>query len=128
MNPKAAEWIEKAEADFRSLERECRARVGPNYDGACFHAQQCVEKYLKAILLENNREVPKIHNLPGILNQIVEFEPVWELLRKDLAFLSAFSVAYQYPGDSADRQQALDARRKCRWIRREIRDALGLEK
>ena len=40
------EWIMKAEGDFHTAARERRARTAPNYDAACFHAQQCVEKYL----------------------------------------------------------------------------------
>ena len=40
------EWVKKAEGDFNTLLREVRARKAPNYDAACFHAQQCVEKYL----------------------------------------------------------------------------------
>ena len=50
MKPIASEWLARAEGDFAILERECRARKNPNYDGACFHAQQCAEKYLKARL------------------------------------------------------------------------------
>ena len=30
--------------------RELPARKSPNYDDACFHAQQCIEKYFKGIL------------------------------------------------------------------------------
>ena len=47
MNPLIREWIEKAEGDFTTTRRELRARVSPNYDAACFHAQQVAEKYLK---------------------------------------------------------------------------------
>jgi len=43
-----AEWVAKAEGDFAMMERECQATENPNYDGICFHAQQCAEKYLKA--------------------------------------------------------------------------------
>ena len=46
------EWVEKAEQDWNSLHREIRARKNPNYDAACFFAQQCAEKYLKARLVE----------------------------------------------------------------------------
>ena len=42
------EWVQKAEGDWNSLGREIRARKNPNDDAACFHAQQCVAKYLKA--------------------------------------------------------------------------------
>jgi HEPN domain-containing protein len=48
MNLLTQEWISKAEGDFASSGRELRARKDPNYDSACFHAQQCAEKYLKA--------------------------------------------------------------------------------
>ena len=44
------EWIEKAEADYVSAGREYRARNRPNFDAACFFAQQCIEKYLKGRL------------------------------------------------------------------------------
>ena len=40
MKPIAAEWVAKAEGDFAILERECRARKNPSYDGACFHATE----------------------------------------------------------------------------------------
>jgi hypothetical protein len=45
---------------------------------------------------------------------------------KDLAYLSAFAVAYRYPGESADRESARDAARRCRAFRRAARRALGL--
>ena len=54
MNPLTLEWIESAEGDFATAGRELRARKNPNYDAACFHAQQCAEKYLKAILQEQS--------------------------------------------------------------------------
>jgi HEPN domain-containing protein len=52
MNPLTLEWVDKAEGDYATALRELRARKQPNYDAACFHAQQCVEKYLKAYLQE----------------------------------------------------------------------------
>jgi len=47
MKPITLEWIDKAEGDWTSAQREHRARQRPNYDAACFHAQQYAEKYLK---------------------------------------------------------------------------------
>jgi HEPN domain-containing protein len=44
MNPLTQKWVSKAEGDFASAGRELRARKDPNYDSACFHAQQCAEK------------------------------------------------------------------------------------
>ena len=48
MNEVVDEWIQKAEGDYVSALREYRARKLPNFDAAGFHAQQCIEKYLKA--------------------------------------------------------------------------------
>jgi len=127
MKPITVEWVSKAEGDFAILDRECRARKNPNYDGACFHAQQCAEKYLKARLCEAGVSFGKIHDLVALLDQVLKLEPDWEVLREDLAFLSDFAVAFRYPGESADKKSALDARRRCRIFRRAAREALGLD-
>lgn len=121
------EWVSKAEGDFAMLERECRARKAPNYDGACFHAQQCAEKYLKARLCEADISFSRIHDLVALLEQVLEIEPTWESFREDLAFLSDFAVTFRYPGESSDRESALDARRRCRCFRSTVRHALGLK-
>lgn len=63
MNALTLEWIAKAEGDYASAGREYRARRNPNYDAACFHAQQVAEKYLKAWLQEQSVVFPRTHNL-----------------------------------------------------------------
>lgn len=127
MKPISTEWVTKAEGDFAMLERECRARKNPSYDGACFHAQQCAEKYLKARLCEADRSFAKIHDLVALLEQVLELEPMWEVCREDLAYLSDFAVAFRYPGESADKETALDARKRCRRFRQVVRNAMGLD-
>jgi len=127
MKPTTAEWVAKAEADFATMERECRARENPNYDGICFHGQQCAEKYLKARLCEADVSFGKIHDLVVLLEQVLAVQPAWEGFREDLAYLSDFAVSFRYPGDFADRGSALDARRRCRSFRKAARISLGLE-
>lgn len=48
MNGLLREWVDKAEGNYATAERELRARKFINYDAVCFHAQQMAEKYLKA--------------------------------------------------------------------------------
>jgi HEPN domain-containing protein len=120
------EWIEKAEADFRTATRELRARKGPNYDAVCFHAQQCVEKYLKARLQEADAGFEKTHNLIALLEEVLRIEPLWESMRTTLALLNAFGVAYRYPGESADKRTATEALRLCRGVRADVRSSLRL--
>lgn len=127
MKPIAAEWVSKAEGDFAILERECRARKDPSYDGACFHAQQCAEKYLKARLCEADIAFTKINDRIALPEQVIDVVPEWERYREDFAFPSDFAVTFSYPGESADRESALDVRRRCRIFRRAARAALGLE-
>ncbi len=43
-------WAEKAEEDFKLAQSALRHRR-PLVAGARFHAQQCAEKYLKALLV-----------------------------------------------------------------------------
>jgi len=121
------EWVAKAEGDFAILEREARARKNPSYDGICFHAQQCAEKYLKARLNEAGLDPPKRHDLISLLEPLLPFEPKWEIYRQDLGYLTDFAVAFRYPGIFADRDTALEARKRCRTFRLAARRALGMK-
>lgn len=127
MKPITVEWVAKAEGDFAMLERESQAPNNPNYDGICFHAQQCGEKYLKARLCEADISFTKIHDLVALLEQVLDVESEWERFRQDLAYLSDFAVSFRYPGESADKESALDALRRCRIFRAAARKALGLK-
>jgi len=92
MNPLTSEWVEKAEGDFATAARESRVRKAPNYDGVCFHAQQCAEKYLKAVLQEAGIAFAKTHNLAALLDQTVVLESSWEMMRPALRQLTNHSV------------------------------------
>ena len=127
MSLTTGEWVDKAEGDFATLGRETRARAKPNYDAACFHAQQCIEKYLKARLNQAGIHFEKIHDLVVLLDQALAVEPAWSLFRSDLGTLSQFAVTVRYPGPMAARKEALEARRICRAFRLAARAALGLK-
>src|SRR5437867_2053447 len=77
MQPLTTEWVAKAEGDFVTAARDLRARKAPNYDAACFHAQQCAEKYLKARLQEANTPFPRTHDLEVLLDLLLPIEPGW---------------------------------------------------
>ncbi len=127
MKPITAEWVTKAEADFATAQRESRVRKNPNYDGICFHYQQCAEKYLKARLCEADIAFGKIHDLVALLEKVLKIEPNWEIFREDLAYLSDFAVAFRYPGESADKKSATEAKQLCSFFRKVARSALRLK-
>jgi HEPN domain-containing protein len=126
MKPITLEWIDKAEGDWFTAQRESRARKHPNYDAACFHAQQCAEKYLKAGLQEAGVAFTKTHDLVNLLNLILPIDPAWNALRPDLIVLTSFAVDYRYPGNSATKQEAQKALKSCRNVRRSIRQSFAL--
>ena len=127
MNPSIAEWVSKAEGDFLTASRELRARKSPNYDAVCFHCQQCAEKYLKAVLRENNKHIPKIHFLLELLALILEFDGSYEFLKADLEVLEDFSVKFRYPGDFAEKEQAQSAYAAAGTVRTFVRQKLGVK-
>ena len=126
MNPSTIEWIEKAEDDWDSAQRLYRVRVRIQYDAACFHAQQCAEKYLKARLNEAGLSFSKTHDLSQLLTQTTAIEPSWAVLQPAAIFLSDFAVRFRYPGRKATKIQAQQAIKDCREMRRIIRTAFGL--
>ncbi len=127
MNPLTIEWIEKAEKDFATAGREMRVRKLPNYDAVCFHAQQCVEKYLKAFLQEKNTPFGKTHNLIILFELILPIEASWERIRPQLQILNGYAVEVRYPGESADKTTGHDALKLCRMIRAKARLLLDLD-
>jgi HEPN domain-containing protein len=117
MKPATAEWVDKADGDFATAGRELRAAPAPNFDAACFHAQQCAEKYLKACLVEASGTFPKTHDLSALLELLLPVEPTWAMLRTDLDWLTDVGVEVRYPGtvaDAADAGRAVDIAARTR--------------
>lgn len=127
MKALTAEWVEKAEGDFHSCEREVRARRYPNHDSACFHAQQCVEKYFKARLQEAGLPFPKTHDLLDLLKRLLGVEPAWTTLSPQVTQLASYAVVFRYPGISASKADARKALAASRVVRRAARQSLGLK-
>ena len=124
MNELTTEWVAKAEGDYATAERELRARRRPNYDAVCFHAQQTVEKYLKAFLQEQGASFPKTHSLIELLEIALSFDNSLELQRELLVQLERYAVRYRYPGESADKDEARAALRAAMAVRNYIRQRL----
>lgn len=120
------EWIEKAEKDFLVAEREIRSD-SPVYDAICFHSQQCVEKYLKAVLQEKEVFIEKTHDLGVLGEQVKKFlSTVGDVMEK-LERLSEYAVEIRYPGIDATKEEAEESFSTCCEVRKMIREYLGLE-
>jgi len=106
MNPLVEEWVRKAAADLQTARREARVRRNPNFDAVCFHAQQAVEKMLKAKLASLHRDIPRTHDLTQLLDLVLDKEPLWAAWRSALDELVAYAVEFRYPGEMATREMA----------------------
>ena len=116
-------WLAKARSDLLAMEASLKAGA---YDAACFHAQQCVEKYFKALLQENSIPFGKTHHLISLLELIIAVEPSMEMFRPQLQSLNTYSVSIRYPGESADRVIAREALGIAKTLRTQFRQKLSL--
>jgi HEPN domain-containing protein len=126
MSPLTQEWIDKAEGDFRTATREIHVTEDPSYDGVCFHAQQCVEKYLKAKLQAAEIGFPKTHDLVLLLELCLPIAPSLDEFRSRLRLLSLAAVEIRYPGRSADQMMAEEFYKLCVEVRQVMRLLLNL--
>lgn len=116
------EWMAKAEGDWEALEI-LLSRDSPRLrDSVVFHAQQCVEKLLKARLIQLGQPVDKIHDLAALSRQLEAVDGQWSWDTEDLSDLSSGAVLARYPGfeTSAEEQAELVQ------IARGLREALKI--
>ena len=96
MKKQAEAWINLAEKDMLTISEIIENPMLTNV--VAFHCQQAIEKYFKALIIENDKPLIKIHNLLtlyGTIKEIIDLE-----LDEDL--LSALNDIYleaRYPGE-----------------------------
>src|SRR5258706_1980698 len=127
MTPMTAEWVRKAEGDFDVVLLLLRSRKRGRYDAICFHAQQCVEKYLKGRMVEAQIRFAKTHDLEALVNLLLLIEPLWAVFTNDFRLLTQWGVLPRYPGLDAKKADAQVAVKTCRRFRDAARLSLGLK-
>lgn len=120
-NPES--WIERAEEDL-IMARSAARRKRPLAYSACFHPQQCTEKYLKALLVSKGAVFPKTHDLL-VLRDLVEKSGVKVPIEaKQLQILSDYAVWTRYPGEDPTADDALESLEIAKQVRRFARRLL----
>lgn len=87
-----------------------------------FHCQQCIEKYLKALLTKYRLGFPWHHDLEELLVLLLEKEPLLSVIRDSLKNLTPFAVIFRYPGEDVtlrDVKEAVSIMKKLRIVLRE---------
>src|SRR5687768_252069 len=98
MNEVTSEWVTKADNDFYSADILLHSGDVPFPDTACFHCQQCAEKYLKAFLTDHLIRFERTHVLTDLLGLCIPVVKAFGIIANDLISLEGFAVAIRYPG------------------------------
>jgi len=121
----ARAWGEHAEEDF-ILARAALRRKQPLTSGVCFHAQQCAEKYMKALLISKGADFPKTHDLL-MLNNLCSAAGIFlEIDPKHLNTLTDYAVRTRYPGNNTTVEDAKEAIELAKLVRNFARKYLGV--
>jgi len=120
-------WIAHAEDDYSAAKILIRGKK-PLLYSACFHAQQCAEKYMKALLIYKDQDFPKVHDL-STLDEMCNSAGIFIGIDENrLEFLSGYAVGSRYPGDEPTLEETKEAIEIAKTVRRFARSFLGLKK
>lgn len=115
------DWIQKAENDLVTAVHTLKLRRKCPTDTVCYHAQQCVEKYVKALLTLLNIDFPRTHDLTILARRLPKEVKLTSTL-EELDLMTEYAITSRYPGDYE--VISLAEARKAVQIARQIRQAV----
>ncbi len=118
-------WVLKAENDLKTAVLVLGAGEGGPADTVAFHAQQCAEKYLKALLSWEGIDFPKTHDI-GQLLLLLPRKAAIGFPAAEQRRLTSYATVTRYPGDSepVTIHEARRALAMARRIRKHVRKLL----
>ena len=119
-------WIAYAEEDLGSAKTLLKGKK-PFLSAACFHAQQCAEKYLKALLIFKDFDFPKSHDLVTLDSLCNQNGIFTGFDRERLAYLTKHAVQTRYPGNQPALDEVREAIDTAVDVRKFARKFLGLK-
>jgi HEPN domain-containing protein len=130
---KVQKWVAFADEDLRFAHTGMNlpGREAPPYRLVAYHAQQCVEKYLKAYLVCQSMDFPYTHNISTLLELCTDYA-VWPTSLREAEELTDYAITTRYPGEDREVTQdeavgAIDIAQKVRdRVRTELK-LLGIE-
>ena len=92
-------WLVKAESDLKTAQILIKEEDPPT-DSICFHAQQAVEKLLKAYLTYLDIRAPRTHDIATLLELCSHADEEFKKLdQESLEKLTFYAVEVRYPDD-----------------------------
>lgn len=118
-------WVARAEEDYTLAQLALRRKLPLTY-GTVFHAQQCAEEYLKALLVARGQTFPKTHDLAALSDLCHQYQLIVPIDQDALQRLTAFAVQVRYPGEDPTLDEARLALKTAQAVRRFARKILGV--
>ena len=106
-------WFAKADDDLE-LARRAQRPDRPLPALACYHAQQCAEKYLKGYLVAHGLSFRFVHDLGYLINLCADFDPAFADLRPAAVALNPYVATVRYPSEAAPEPNIEKAREAIR--------------
>ena len=119
-------WLAHAEDDLNAAQKLMRGKKPSTY-GACFHAQQCAEKYMKAMLVFAGKRFPMTHDLVHINNLLQQSGIDTGISEDTLELLSSYAVRARYDEEPLEMADAKEALQIAKAVRKFARQHLGLK-
>ena len=95
------QWLDKANEDLDTA--VLLLRENGRFRGIiAFHAQQAVEKCLKAFLVRHQIEFPKTHDIGRLLERLASVDPIMAATLADADSLTPYGVEVRYPSDAPE--------------------------
>jgi HEPN domain-containing protein len=122
------QWVRKAEHDLEAARRIMAVEEGCPYDTVCFHCQQAVEKYLKALLTLSGVPALRTHDVEKLTAMLPPAKRLSVPL-PSLVAINPYAVDVRYADDWREptRGDALAAFELAARVRIEARGLLPSE-
>jgi HEPN domain-containing protein len=118
---KVRQWMEYADEDLRLAEYGLGMEAACPYRLIAYHAQQCVEKYLKAFLVYYRQDFPYTHNISALL-ELCRKHADWVDTLEPAEVLTAYAITSRYPGE--DEPVSLQEARQAVTIAKTVKSTL----
>jgi len=121
----AREWTSKGDNDLKNSLHTLKLRKDCPTDTVCFHAQQCVEKYLKAFLVALEKPFPRTHDIESLISLMPKDVRI-SLTVEEQRRLTEYATVLRYPGpyEAISLSEAKQAVKLAQRIQRKIRKLL----
>ncbi len=90
-------WLFRANEDIAVIERLIESGPQSYTSSICFHAEQAVEKFLKAFLAYHDIDFPRTHDVDFLILECQKIDK--DTFDIDLKNLTEFGVSLRYPDD-----------------------------